>query len=221
MRKTTTPVPHTFTSENLETKVPDTTPLDMQEPQRKQPHQQLINDLAGMYATIGIAVTAFDMYDGMIIIQKSVDRAKEMVNVAKHHPSFLKLLKQITKSNDYIVALSGHGLMLYAIMAHHGRIPANMVLLQQTGYADIPIVQQQAEQLFQEAVPVPVETDEQLKQDAYNHYMQGQAQEIIHQDIAEYEDAYVRSPLVYTVPDAKLGAYAIETPVGGDGQNRT
>lgn len=160
-----------------------------------------------MYATIGIAVTAFDMYDGMIIIQKSVDRAKEMVNVAKHHPPFLKLLKQITKSNDYIVALSGHGLMLYAIMAHHGRIPANMVLLQQTGYADIPIVAEQTQELFEEAVQeyVPVEPS-------------------VPETPEEFYDEYVRSqmsPLHYTVPDPRLAAYPVETPVGGDGQSRT
>lgn len=85
--------------------------------------KQLIRDLAGLYATIGMLVGSADTYTGVLLMQSANKRAEELVAVARHHKKMMEVLKQLTTSNDYITCIMGHGMMAYAILAHFGQVP--------------------------------------------------------------------------------------------------
>ena len=95
---------------------------------------KLTNELAKLYATIGLFTTRFDTYDGLILIRESHHRATEVVNVAKHHKRMLEALEAIVDSNDYVACFIGHGMMAYAILAHHGKLKSDPLFLAQFGY---------------------------------------------------------------------------------------
>ena len=85
--------------------------------------KKLVQDLAGLYASIGMLVASADTYTGVLLMQHAEKRATELVDVAKHHPEMMKWLERLTTSNDYITCIIGHGIMTYAILAHFGRVP--------------------------------------------------------------------------------------------------
>ena len=97
-------------------------------------NDKIIEELTKFYAGVGMFVSRADMYDGILLIREARNRAEELVNVAKHHKGMLKMLERLVESNDYITMAVGHGLMFYAIMAHHGRIKADEAFLAQIGY---------------------------------------------------------------------------------------
>lgn len=102
-------------------------------------HKQLIGELTGLYATIGMLVSGVDAYTGVLLIQQAEKRATEMVNVARHHKEMLAFLKRLTTSNDYIACIMGHGMMAYAILAHFKRVPDHP-FLQAVGMSEDQII---------------------------------------------------------------------------------
>ncbi len=92
------------------------------------------------------------MYDGVLFIQQAENRARELVRVAERHPKMLAMLKQMVKGNAYVSLGMGHGLMMYAILAHHGRIKADQQFLTQWGYAEEQVLAPPPEIQQQEAM---------------------------------------------------------------------
>lgn len=90
--------------------------------------KKLIQDLAGQYAGIGFLVTGFDAYTGVMLIKEAEKRATELVNVARHHKKMMEFLKRLAAGNDYMTCILGHGIMLYAIASHFGRVPQTPIL---------------------------------------------------------------------------------------------
>lgn len=97
--------------------------------------ERLTAMVAGFYGMVGMAVMNRDLYDGAIIIKTAEDRAKEVLEVAKLHPWLMKFLEKAEKGNAYGSLILGHGMVLYAIMAHHDRLPKSP-LLATYGYSE-------------------------------------------------------------------------------------
>lgn len=102
--------------------------------------ERLYPDVVKAYAGIGFLLTRWDTYDGLLIITESEKRAKELLRVAQHHKGMMDTIERIVGGNDYIALATGHGLMLYAILAHHGRIKGDQLFLAQIGYHERQIV---------------------------------------------------------------------------------
>ena len=119
---TTGPTPPTGTSGKSASKK-DVAPKGIAPKQISAAEKQLIRDLAGLYATIGMLVGSADTYTGVLLMQSDNKRAEELVAVARHHKKMMEVLKQLTTSNDYITCIMGHGMMAYAILAHYGKEP--------------------------------------------------------------------------------------------------
>ena len=97
---------------------------------------KVTKELTELYASIGLIVTRFSMYDGLILIKESENRARELVGMARHHKWLMNALERLTESNDYITFSIGYGMMAYALLAHHGQVPADPVLLASMGYSE-------------------------------------------------------------------------------------
>jgi hypothetical protein len=91
--------------------------------------------IAGVYGMVGMAVMQRDIYDGAIITKGAEERAKEVMEVAKLHPWLMQFLEKMEKGNAYGSLILGHGMVLYAILAHHDRLPKSP-LLASYGYAE-------------------------------------------------------------------------------------
>ena len=89
--------------------------------------------LVGFYTMTGFLLTQYDTYDGLVIIKGANDRATELVNVAKHNTGLFVVLESLVESNDYFALVMGHGMVAYALLSHHNRVPANDGLLKQAG----------------------------------------------------------------------------------------
>lgn len=106
----------------------------------KQAHQALIQDLTGLYFLLGATVAGVKPVAGQIIMEKSGDRATELVNACKRNPKALKWLRRITKSSDLTTCVVGHGAMIYAVMIAADRIPLSpraLPMLHALGYDSV------------------------------------------------------------------------------------
>ena len=92
------------------------------------------------YAACGLFATRFDIYDGVLLIKESQNRAVELVKVARHHKWLYAFLERAVETNDYLVALAGHGMMLYGMLAHHGRLKADEAFLAANGLSEKQIL---------------------------------------------------------------------------------
>jgi hypothetical protein len=92
--------------------------------------------LAGMYAGTGALLSGVDTYSGLVLIKSCEARAEEMVRACRHSKLAWKWLERIVSGSDITSCVIGHGLMLYAIMAHQGKLVKNEQILAMTGYAE-------------------------------------------------------------------------------------
>jgi hypothetical protein len=93
-----------------------------------------------MYATAGFFISSRDMYDGMLVMKTSKQRAEELIRAARHDKRVMKWLERIANGSDVGSAIFGHVMMFYAIMAHHNRIAGNPVLLAHLGYHEAQVL---------------------------------------------------------------------------------
>ncbi len=107
--------------------------------------KRLQNKLAAFYGTVGFLLTQVNIYDGVVVIKGSEDRATEVVLVARKHKWLMEFLERMVETNDYVLLTVGHGMMLYAILANHGRIKANESVLAQFGYHPSQLIPQSKE----------------------------------------------------------------------------
>lgn len=106
----------------------------------KQAHTALVNDLSGIYFTVGAILSGINPLAGSIVMDKAPDRARELVNACKRNPAAIKWLKRITKSSDVTAAVVGHGVEVVAILVAMDRLPLNQrygSILHATGYDNV------------------------------------------------------------------------------------
>jgi hypothetical protein len=96
--------------------------------------------LASLYATIGAMISSFDMYAGLILIKLADDRSEEVVRACRHNKSAWRWLERIVNSSDVGSCIVGHGLMLYAILVHAGRLKGDVNNLAMFGLAEYQIM---------------------------------------------------------------------------------
>ena len=89
--------------------------------------------LSGYYGMAGMLVARGNLYDGVLIMKESENRATEVIRVGMQNPAFMKIIDRMIEGNAYFNLAMGHGLMLVAILMNHGRIKMNEPLLAQFG----------------------------------------------------------------------------------------
>lgn len=109
----------------------DVPPSDLKP--KREPNAKLIEDVANLYTIVGVGIMPFDQFAGTLICSTADERAREHVNAARHNKAWLNALKRITKSSDIGAFAFGHAMMVYAILAVRGLIPANGALLGRMG----------------------------------------------------------------------------------------
>lgn len=80
--------------------------------------------------------SSFDIYVGLVIIKNAQDRSTEMVRACRHNKIAWKWLEAFVNSSDTASCIMGHGLMIYAIMVHSGRLRGDVGSLALFGYAE-------------------------------------------------------------------------------------
>lgn len=88
-------------------------------------HEKKAQLLAATYAQIGLLAMSVNPTAGKIIYMSAIDRAREVLRVARHHPPMMKAIDNIINGNDYLTAILGHVGMLGMILALSGRLPEN------------------------------------------------------------------------------------------------
>lgn len=86
-------------------------------------HDQLEKDLIGFYGMIGMAVMAFDMTDGMIIMSNAEKLGQSVNNVAKHNKGFRDTIVRLMQVSIYGALISAHATVAIAIMQNHDMLP--------------------------------------------------------------------------------------------------
>jgi hypothetical protein len=86
-------------------------------------HQKKAEQLAAVYAKLGIFVMGLSPDAGKIIFITSMERAQEVLRVARRHKMLMKIVDQIISGNDYVALALGHIGMMGEILALHGRLP--------------------------------------------------------------------------------------------------
>lgn len=67
----------------------------------------------------------FNPAAGKILYITALDRAREVIRVARHHKSMMKIVDNMINGNDYVAMAGGHFMMLGGILAVSGRLPEN------------------------------------------------------------------------------------------------
>jgi hypothetical protein len=86
-------------------------------------HQKKAEQLAAVYAKIGIFIMGVSPDAGKIVFITSMERAQEVLRVARRHKMLMKIVDQIISGNDYVALVLGHVGMVGEILALHGRLP--------------------------------------------------------------------------------------------------
>lgn len=92
-------------------------------PKRGRPPKtdKRVMQVATLYGRVGAAFIMFgQVADGQVILACAMDRAEEVVAVAKSYPKALAVIDAITKDNAWITLLFGHGALAMALAKNHG-----------------------------------------------------------------------------------------------------
>jgi hypothetical protein len=101
------------------------------------PRQKKVADeITKWFAFGGVALVNSDAYDAMLLIKTSAQHAELIVKAARHDKRVFEVLERMTQSSDIIALATFEGILLYALLVHHGRVPENKPLLQQFGYSE-------------------------------------------------------------------------------------
>lgn len=85
--------------------------------------------LAGVYAQLGMITLGFNPNAGKIIMLSATDRAHELLRVARHHKALMQVVDRLISGNDYFALALGHLGMVLAILAVNNRLPDNPALM--------------------------------------------------------------------------------------------
>jgi len=98
--------------------------------------KKVAEEITKWFALGGVALVNTSPYDGMLLLKTSARHAELIVRAARHDKRVWDVLERLTQSSDLIALVSFEGMLLYALLAHHDRIPKNEPLLQQFGYGE-------------------------------------------------------------------------------------
>jgi hypothetical protein len=86
-------------------------------------HQKKAEQLAAVYAKIGIFIMGVSPDAGKIVFITALERGQEVLRVARRHKMLMKIVDQIISGNDYVALALGHVGMVGEILALYGRLP--------------------------------------------------------------------------------------------------
>lgn len=106
--------------------------------------QQKVADTLTRWLVLGSAsLVPFDQYDGYLLLKTSAQHAELIVKATRHDKRVFDALEKMTEGGDIFALLSFEGILIYALLSHHGRIPKNDVMLQQFGMTETQVIPQQ------------------------------------------------------------------------------
>ena len=92
------------------------------------PKASTVESALRMYlGMLGAGVAFIDPFDGRCIAKGKDDVAKELVNVARSHKDFRKVLEAISTPGEYAPLMAALMPVLVPIMAHHNMLPQFVV----------------------------------------------------------------------------------------------
>jgi hypothetical protein len=100
------------------------------------------------YTGLGGMICAVDTYAGLVIMKSAEVRSMEAVKAARHHKQVWQALEKFVYGGDVFAFFAGHGLMIFAILVHAGRIKSNAkldMLLALSGYHERSILSEMSE----------------------------------------------------------------------------
>jgi hypothetical protein len=103
--------------------------------------KKVAEEITKWFALGGVALVNTEPYDAMLLLKTSARHAELIVRAARHDKRVWEVLERLTQSSDLIALVSFEGFLIYALLAHHNRIPKNEPLLQQFGYAESQILE--------------------------------------------------------------------------------
>lgn len=92
-------------------------------------HERKAQQLAEFYGQIALGLMGFNPNAGKILYMQSLDRAREVMRVARHHKMMMKIVDNIISGNDYVACIGGHIVMAGAILATSNRLPENQMTM--------------------------------------------------------------------------------------------
>lgn len=108
----------------------DKAPLETDTPapvKRVSKDQIRLQNLLGIYATIGAGLMMVNQVDALIVLSKSEEAAQAVLAVAKLHPEIMRWIDSIGKYSAYTMLVTVHGAMIFAIAKNHNAIPTNFL----------------------------------------------------------------------------------------------
>lgn len=123
---------------------------------------RFVEEWTATYASIGMLVRGADPYAGDLLIQGAPTRAKELDELCKAYPEIRKWLRGSKKATAVIAFATGHGLMLFAILAAHKLVPT---------YGIVPgpeVYQAYKQSVSKDEAEMQYHTNRMMAQDVYN-----------------------------------------------------
>lgn len=106
--------------------------------------QQKVADTLTQWLVLASAsLVPVDQYDGYLLLKTSAQHAELIVKACRHDKRVFDALEKLTQGGDVFALLSFEGILLYALLSHHGRIPKNDVMLHQFGMTEKQVIPQQ------------------------------------------------------------------------------
>ena len=107
---------------------PDKAPSDFQTAmehvqKRSSKDQVRLQNLIGIYASVGGGLMMINQTDGLIILSSAEKAATSVLAVAKMHPEMMKWVDSLGKYGAYSMLVAVHLEMFYMIAKNHNAVP--------------------------------------------------------------------------------------------------
>jgi hypothetical protein len=89
-----------------------------------------------MYAGVGAGLFGFHPYSGMVLMRCATARSEELIRAARHNPVVWHWIEYFANSSDTFNLITGHGIMIWAILSSLGRVKGNDAIFQMAGLAE-------------------------------------------------------------------------------------
>jgi hypothetical protein len=87
-------------------------------------------ELLAMFGTISVGVMAYDMYDGMVVLDRSGATVDALMDLAAHNPAVKKALEQMLEVSVWAAVATAVAGMALPIAANHGAVPIPLDVLE-------------------------------------------------------------------------------------------
>jgi hypothetical protein len=93
-----------------------------------------------MYAGLGALTFGIRPYAGMVLMKSAEARSEELIRMARHNAFLWKWLEYFADSSDTFNFITGHGVMLWAILSQLGRVKGNPAIFSMAGLTEEQIM---------------------------------------------------------------------------------